>query len=421
MRRALLAVVPLLVACAADPPASARGPTAAVAPLSTVVLTGLDVLEREGFALLRGRRVGLVTNHSGLDRRGRHVVDLLAAAPGVTLVALFTPEHGLRGTEDAPVASGRDPATGLPVHSLYGETRRPTDAMLAGLDTLVFDVQDVGVRFYTYGATLGLVLEEAARRGLRVVVLDRPNPLGGGAFDGPLPDEDLVGRFTSFWAVPVTHGLTLGELARLMNARLKADLTVVPCEGWRRGTLFDETGLPWVNPSPNLRSLDEELLYPMIGLTEAGPVSVGRGTDRPFEYVGAPWVDGPRLAAALNGRDLPGLWFDATTFVPSATDVTGRANVRYPFTGERCQGVRVVVTDRRAVRPVEAGLHLVDALLHLHPGRYRVDGLRGLVGSQAVLDALRRGEAPAAIVARWRADPRLRAFAAARDAALLYR
>lgn len=413
-----------LAACAAPPPAPpapAAAPPVTPAPVSTVVLTGLDVLARDGFAPLRGRRVGLVTNQTAIDRRGRHAADLLADAEGVTLVALLSPEHGLRGVEDAPVKSGVDARTGLPVHSLYGETRRPTEAMLAGLDTLVFDVQDVGARFYTYVATLGMVMEEAARRGLRVVVLDRPHPTGGLEVDGPVQDPDLVGRFTSFWPMPVVHGLTLGELAWLMNARIAADLVVVRCEGWRRGRFLDETGLPWVNPSPNLRSVDEALLYPMVALTEANhDVSVGRGTDRPFEYVGAPWVDGERLAADLNARGLPGLWFTAVTFVPSSTDVSGRRNAAYPFADQVCHGVRVTVSDRRAVRPVEAGVHLLDALLTLHPERYRVDRLRGLVGASWVLEALARGEDPAAIVARWRASSELEAFRRARARVLLY-
>ncbi|MCO5166373.1 MAG: DUF1343 domain-containing protein [Planctomycetes bacterium] len=425
MSRAPLALLLLALGCAAPPPAPApptSGPDAGpVAPVSTVVLTGLDVLVRDGCAPLRGRRVGLVVNHTAIDRQGRHAIDLLVAAPGVTLAALLSPEHGLRGDQDAPVASGVDARTGLPVHSLYGQTRRPTDAMLEGLDTLVFDIQDVGARFYTYISTLGLLLEEAARRGLRVVVLDRPNPTGGHGFDGPLQDPDLVGRFTSFWPMPVTHGMTVGEVARLMNDDLAADLQVIACEGWRRGLLQDETGLPWVNPSPNLRSVDEALLYPMVALTEANhDLSVGRGTDRPFEYVGAPWVDGEGLAAALEARALPGLWFSATTFVPSRRDVTGRENVAYPFAEQVCRGVRVVVTDRRALRPVEAGLHLLDALLRLHPDRYRVDRLRGLIGARWVLEALERGDDPAAIVARWRADPALAAFARARARALLY-
>lgn len=414
-----LAPLLLLAACAA-PPAPAPAPAPA-APERAAVLTGLDVLVRDGCSALRGRRVAVVTNHSAIDRRGRHLIDLLVAA-GVDIVAVLSPEHGLRGVEDGPVASGVDARTGLPVHSLYGETRRPTDAMLAGVDLLLFDVQDVGARFYTYVATLGMVMEEAARRGLRVVVLDRPHPTGGLHVDGPVQDPDLVGRFTSYWPMPVVHGLTIGELAWLMNEKLAADLVVVPCEGWTRGRFLDETGLPWVNPSPNLRSVDEALLYPMVALTEANhDVSVGRGTDRPFEYVGAPWIDGERLAADLNARGLPGLWFTPVTFVPSSTDVSGRRNVAYPFADQLCRGVRITVSDRRAVRPVEAGLHLLDALLRLHPERYRTDRLRGLVGAGWVLEALARGDVPAAIVARWRASPDFRDFLRARERVLLYR
>ena len=274
---------------------------------TTRVLTGIDVLARDGFAVLKGRKVGLITNHTGRSVTGATTIDLLHKAPGVTLVALFSPEHGIRGVLDEDVPSSRDEATGLPIHSLYGATRRPTAAMLAGLDTLVIDLQDIGARFYTYPATLGYVMEEAAKRKIEVVVLDRPNPINGWQIEGPLPDEAVLG-FIAYLPMPIRHGLTLGELAQLFNAEKKigADLTVVRAEGWRRDHWFDQTGLAWMNPSPNMRNLNQATLYPGIGAIEYANVSVGRGTDQPFEQIGAPWIDGPRLAAALNARGAAG-------------------------------------------------------------------------------------------------------------------
>ncbi|GAB4188957.1 MAG: DUF1343 domain-containing protein [Phycisphaeraceae bacterium] len=387
------------------------------------VAVGLDALQREGFERLKGRNVGLITNHSGINARGEHILDLMHASPNVQLVAIFTPEHGIRGTEDRHVASDTDPATGLPIHSLYGKTRKPTPEMLKGIDTLVYDIQDIGARFYTYISTLGLCMEAAAENGIRLIVLDRPNPLGGTDFDGPIQDEDLIGKFTSFRPMPITHGMTVGEIALLFKNHhgIGCDLEIIRCEGWRRGMLFDETGLPWVNPSPNMRSVVEEILYPMVALTEANKdVSVGRGTDRPFEYLGAPWLDGDALTAELRSRELPGIWVMRTTFIPSGTDITGRKNYPYQFIDEVCQGVRFVVTDRRAVRPVEAGLHMLAALLKVHPERYRVDKLRGLVGAQWVLDALNAGEPVERIVQRWRNMEAFKAFAEARQRVLLY-
>jgi len=387
------------------------------------VTTGLDALMRDGFAPLQGKRVGLVTNHSGINAQGEHILDLMHASENVQLVAIFTPEHGIRGTEDRHVGSDVDEATGLPIHSLYGKTRKPTPEMLEGIDFLVYDIQDIGARFYTYISTLGLCMEAAKEHGIKVIVLDRPNPIGGIYFDGPIQDEDLVGKFTSFRPMPTVHGMTVGELAKLFNDHygIGCELQVIPCEGWSRAMLFDETGLPWVNPSPNMRSVNEELLYTMVAQTEANKdVSVGRGTDRPFEYLGAPWVDGDALCSELRSRELPGIWAMRTTFIPSGTDITGRENYPYQFIDEVCQGVRFVVTDREAVRPVEAGLHMLDALLKVHPERYSVDKLRGLVGAQWVLDALNARDEVDSIVQRWREDPKFKAFAEVRQEVLMY-
>ncbi|HVG21131.1 MAG TPA: exo-beta-N-acetylmuramidase NamZ domain-containing protein, partial [Blastocatellia bacterium] len=290
------------------------------------VLTGIDVLERDGFKQLEGRRVGLITNHTGRDRAGRSTVDVLASAKNLKLVALFSPEHGLRGAEDAPVGSSRDEKTGLPIYSLYDkDKRRPTAEMLAGIDALVFDVQDVGTRFYTYITTCGLAMEEAAKNRIKFVVLDRPNPINGYDIEGPVADPELTAdpkySFTSYHKIPVRHGLTVGELALLFNSERKmgADVAVIKMEGWRRADFFDATSLTWVNPSPNMRSLTQALLYPGIGLLELTNLSVGRGTDTPFEVVGAPWVDGQKLGDALNRAGLAGVRFVPVKFTPKSS------------------------------------------------------------------------------------------------------
>jgi uncharacterized protein YbbC (DUF1343 family) len=387
------------------------------------VLSGLDVMQADDFAVLKGKKVGLITNHSGINAKGEHILDLMHDSPNVELVGIFTPEHGIRGEEDRHVDSDVDPRTGLPIHSLYGKTRKPTDEMLEGVDVLVYDIQDIGARFYTYISTLGECMIAAGERGITIYVLDRPNPLGGTDFDGPIQDDDLVGNFTAFRPMPTTHGMTVGEIAQFFKQHhgIDCDLQVIQCKGWQRGVLFDETGLPWVNPSPNMRSVNEEIIYTMVAQTEANKdLSVGRGTDRPFEYLGAPWVDGDALCAELRSRDLPGLWVMRTTFIPSGTDISGRKNYPYQFIDEVCEGVRFVVTDRKAVRPVEAGTHMLAALLKVHPERYSVDKLRGLVGAQWVLDALKAGEPVDAIVKKWRDDPKFKAFAEQRQSVLLY-
>jgi uncharacterized protein YbbC (DUF1343 family)/CubicO group peptidase (beta-lactamase class C family) len=360
---------------------------------TTRVLTGIDVLVRDGFAALQGRKVGLITNHTGRAGNGTPTIDLLHKAPGMSLVALFSPEHGIRGVLDVEhVASSTDEATGLPIHSLYGETRRPTDAMLAGIDTLVLDLQDVGVRFYTYATTMGYVMEEAARRKIKVVILDRPNPIGGWQIEGPLPDPDLLSMI-AYMPMPIRHGLTLGELAQLFNAErgIGADLTVVRLEGWRRDQWFDHTGLGWVNPSPNMRNLTQATLYPGIGAIEYANVSVGRGTDQPFEQIGAPWIDGPRLAEALNARALPGIRFYPVTFTP-ASSVHAKV---------ACQGVYMVVTNREVLQPVRVGVEIAAALWRLHGEAFDKKTSERLLGSRSDFARARAGEDPAAIAAGW--------------------
>jgi uncharacterized protein YbbC (DUF1343 family) len=359
-----------------------------------LVRTGIDVLREEGFARLSGSRVGLVTNQTGRARDGVSTVDLLHQEPSVELVALFSPEHGFRGIVDGPVSSDRDPGTGLPIYSLYGETRRPRAAALEGLDTIVIDLQDVGARFYTYATTMAYMLEAASEVGARVVVLDRPNPIGG-AVEGPALDDAQLG-FTGYFPAPVRHGLTLGELARLFNAErgIEANLEVVSVRGWRRSSWFDETGLSWVNPSPNMRNMHQALLYPGIGAIEGANLSVGRGTDTPFEQIGAPWIDGPRLARELSRLALPGVRVYPVRFSPSSSR----------FAGERCEGVFFVVTDRERFRPVRLGLEVAAALHRLFGDRFDLDAVVRLFGSAAMVSKLRAGDATWEIAAAWAAD-----------------
>jgi uncharacterized protein YbbC (DUF1343 family)/CubicO group peptidase (beta-lactamase class C family) len=359
------------------------------------VLTGIDVLLAEGFARLRGRRVGLVTNQTGRSRGGASTIDLLKDAKGVELVALFSPEHGIRGVLDAAVSSSRDDKTGLPIHSLYGQTLRPTSEMLAGIDTIVIDLQDIGVRFYTYVSTMAYVMEEAAKRKIAVVVLDRPNPINGFQVEGPTLPREALG-FTAYYPMPIRHGMTIGELATLFNAENKigAGLAVVQLKGWRRAAWFDETGVPWMNPSPNMRNLNEATLYPGIGAIEGTNLSVGRGTDTPFEHIGAPWIDGVQLAGELRARRLPGIRFYPVTFTPASSK----------YAGETCQGVFMVIADREALRPVRVGLEIAAALARLYPRDFKIEAAERLFGSRAALQRVQAGEDPAAVAASWAGD-----------------
>jgi uncharacterized protein YbbC (DUF1343 family) len=369
-----------------EPP---RG-TAAVNP----VLSGIDVLARDGFKQLRGKKIGLITNHTGRSKDGKSTIDLLHTAPGVQLVALFSPEHGIRGILDVNVPAERDEKTGLTIYSLYGDTRRPTDAMLQGIDTLVIDLQDVGVRFYTYHTAMAYVMEEAARRKLAVVVLDRPNPINGWQIEGPIsqPSQEYI----SYFEMPVRHGMTMGELARLFNEenKINVDLSVIPLENWKRDYWYDDTGLPWINPSPNMRNLNQATLYPGIGAIEYSNVSVGRGTDQPFEQLGAPWIDGVRLSAALNARKLAGVRFYPITFTPTASK----------YANEACQGVFMVVTNRAALQPVRMGLEIVAALASMFGDKFDPLTTWRLFGTPEPIERVRKGEDAATIAAKWTAD-----------------
>jgi uncharacterized protein YbbC (DUF1343 family) len=356
------------------------------------VKLGIDALEGERFAPLAGLRVGLITNHSGLDGEGRRTIDLLSHAPGVRLVALFSPEHGLAGNVEGRVASSTEPATGLPVYSLYGETERPTDTVLEGLDALVFDIQDAGARFYTYVTTLGYAMEAAAKKGVQFYVLDRPDPVNGVTVQGPILENDLR-SFVGYFPLPVRHGMTLGELAEMFNAegKIGAKLHVIKMRGWERSDWYDETGLTWVNPSPNLRTLAEATLYAGPALLEGANVSVGRGTDTPFELLGAPWIDAKKLAAYLNARKIQGVRFLPVDFTPR----------QERFAGEVCHGVQIVLLDRDAFDAPEAGVEIASALYKLFPNDFEIDKTLPLVGARWVLQAIKAGEDARRITYHW--------------------
>ena len=314
----------------------------------------------------------------------------------MTLVSLFSPEHGIRGILDAGVPSATDEKTGKPIHSLYGATERPTSEMLAGLDAIVIDLQDIGARFYTYVTTMAYVMEEASSRKIKVFVLDRPNPIGGAQIEGPAMAPPTASFTSYFPSMPIRHGMTMGELARLFNGEKKigADLTVVAMKNWRRDEWFDETGLAWVNPSPNMRTLYAATVYPGLGAFETTNISVGRGTDTPFQQIGAPWIDGQRLSDALNARRIAGVRFYPVRFTPSSD----------PFANQECQGVFLVITDRAALRPVRVGVEIASALYKLFPTQFRIDSALRLFGSSDGLTRIKAGEDPAAIAATWAAD-----------------
>ena len=347
------------------------------------VLTGIDVLERDGFRQLAGRKIGLITNHTGRNRAGVSTVQLLHDAKGTQLVALFSPEHGYEGKVDiSKVGDSKDTSTGLKVFSLYGETRKPTAAMLEPIDTIVFDVQDVGTRFYTYNSTMGEAMKAAAEHKRRFVVLDRPNPINGVDVAGPMLDKGKE-SFVGFHRLPVRHGMTTGELAKMFQSELKLDLDlqIVPCEGWRRTDAWDATGLTWVNPSPNMRSLTEAFLYPGIGLLETTNVSVGRGTDTPFEVIGAPWLDGRKLAAELNARSILGTSFVPIRFTPSSSK----------FEKQECRGVNIVITDRRRFEPLRVGFEIASALRRLHRNDWDPKSYDRLLSNERTLNAVLEG------------------------------
>jgi uncharacterized protein YbbC (DUF1343 family) len=391
------------------------------------VAAGIDVLEEEHFAPLAALaakhggqlRLGLLTNQNGLDAQGRRTIDILAhdaeaAVPGLKLKLLFSPEHGINGALDKEgIQNGKDPSSGVPVLSLYGASasdRRPSLETLRGLDAVLIDLQDAGVRFYTYEAVVRYFLEAAGHSGTEIVVLDRPNPITGAFVQGPLSDAGSE-SYVNVAPIPVRHGMTLGELARYFNGEYKlgAPLSVVEMKGWQRGDWFDATGLTWTNPSPNLRSLREAILYPALGLIETTNVSVGRGTDTPFAYVGAPWIDGPQLAHALNARLLPGVRFVPVKFTPHSP---------YPYADQLCHGIELIVTDRNVVDSPELGLEIASALHKLYGDKYALNKIETLLVNRSVLEALQAGRDPQRIAEDW--QQQLRDFEIRRKPYLLY-
>jgi uncharacterized protein YbbC (DUF1343 family) len=381
---------------------------------NATVLTGLDILESQDFELLKGKRIGVLTNQTGVDSSGRRTIDVLAHAPGVQLTAIFSPEHGVTGELDVThVGNSRDAATGVPVYSVYGgsdSARRPPLDVFKQLDAVVFDLQDAGVRFYTYETTLGYFLEAAAKAGIQLIVLDRPNPITGTLVQGPLSEPGRE-NFNNYGLVPVRNGMTLGELAQMFNSEhnIHAKLTVVAMQGWMRGDWFDSTGVEWINPSPNLRSLTEAALYPGVGLIEGTNISVGRGTDTPFELLGAPWINARELSAYLNARQIPGVRFVPITFTPDSSN----------YTGQPCHGVNIVLTDREFLDAPELGMELAAALLKLYPQQYHVERILEILASKAVYDELTRGEDPHRIDLDWQDD--LQKFAKIRERYLIYK
>jgi uncharacterized protein YbbC (DUF1343 family)/CubicO group peptidase (beta-lactamase class C family) len=373
------------------------------------VRPGIEVLAAQGFAPLVGKSIGVISNHTGIDASGRSTLTLLLRAPGVKVKAIFSPEHGLSGNLDAKVSSGQDPGTGLPVYSLYGEVKRPTAQMLRNLDALVYDIQDVGARYYTYITTMAYAMEAAAAAGLDFYVLDRPDPITAAMVQGPVLDPGLQ-SFIGYFPLPVRYGMTVGELAQLFNREkaIGAKLHIVRMEGYQREIWFDDTGLPWVNPSPNIRSLTQALLYSGVALVESANVSVGRGTAMPFEVMGAPWISGQRLARYLRARQIRGIAFEPVAFVPQ----DGR------FRQQRCQGVRLRLVDRGALDGPALGIELAAALYHLYPGEFQLDRTLSMIGSREVLRAIKAGDDPREIRQRW--TVRLQDFCRRRAKYLLY-
>lgn len=373
------------------------------------VQPGIAVLEDEYFKPLVGYHIGLITNDSARDLNGKRTIDVLAHSPGVTLSAIFSPEHGLTVSKEGSVASTRDAATGLPVYSLFGTTRKPTPSMMRGLTALVYDIQSVGVRYYTFITTMKYGLQAAALYHLPMFVLDRPDPINGAVVEGPMLDPDLI-SFVGPFSMPVRYGMTIGELAEMINAEdhIGANLHVIKLKGWHRDDWFDETGMTWVDPSPNIRNLTENVLYPALGMIEYSNISVGRGTDTPFEVLGAPWIDGRALADYLNHRRIPGVRFIPRDFTPTAAK----------FKGEVCHGINLVVLDRRALDSPELGMEIAAALLKLYPQKFKLSPSLKLIGSRKTLAAIEAGKNPRAVAGDWQTD--MIPFLAIRRKYLLY-
>jgi uncharacterized protein YbbC (DUF1343 family) len=376
---------------------------------SSPVQTGIDVLKANSFLPLAGLRIGLITNHSGIDSTGQRTLDLLHKTSAFKLVAVFSPEHGLSGERDESVPSSIEPITGLPVYSLYGKVKRPTDKMLKNLDALVFDIQDAGVRFYTYITTMGYTMEVAAKKGISFYVLDRPNPITASWIQGPILDRNLI-SFTGYFPLPTRHGMTVGELAEMFNAEKKigVKLHTIKMQGYKRTNWYDETGLPWVKLSPNLRTLTEATLYPGVAMVEGSNVSVGRETDMPFELLGAPWINSGELALYLNNRKIQGIRFVPVDFTPKSP----------PFKHKTCHGVQMILVDRQTLDSPALGIEIASALHQLYPREFQLHETLGLIGSHEVLQAIQEGQDPKFIVQDYQKS--LEQFSKIREKYLLY-
>ncbi|HCF95798.1 MAG TPA: DUF1343 domain-containing protein [Verrucomicrobia bacterium] len=380
------------------------------------VRTGLERVD-DYRSLFEGKRVGIIANHTACDRQGRHIVEVFDAMEGVEVTALFSPEHGLYGTEDAGarVEGSTDPVRGLPVYSLYGKTLKPTAAMLEAVDVLVFDIQDVGARFYTYTSTMSLAMEAAAETGKRFVVLDRPNPITGLHVEGPLLEPEYS-SFVGLHPIPVRHGMTIGELAQMFNGAgwledgRRADLAVVPMTGWSRELWYEETGLGFIRPSPNIPDIATAAVYPGICLLEGTNISEGRGTDQPFLQFGAPWLDSDKLEQALNALNLPGMRFAAAVFTPTSSK----------HRGQECRGVRILLTDRDRIEPFWAGVLIVNTIFKIAPEQFewRQAHFDRLCGTATVREAIILGTVSEALKAGFQAESS--SFEKARKEYLIY-
>jgi uncharacterized protein YbbC (DUF1343 family)/CubicO group peptidase (beta-lactamase class C family) len=389
-----------------------------VAVRNGAVQAGIDVLEAHNFAEIREttgkKKIGVLTNQTGMDGQGRRTIDVLAQAPGISLEAIFSPEHGVTGTLDTTdISNSKDAATGVPVYSIYGSTdaaRRPTPEVLKGLDAIVVDIQDAGVRFYTYEITMGYFLEATAKAAIDIIVLDRPNPVTGSFVQGPVSDSGHE-SFVNYFPLPVRHGMTLGELAKMFNSErnIKARLQVIPMEGWMRGDWYDSTGMAWINPSPNLRSLTEATLYSGVALVEGTNVSVGRGTDMPFELLGAPWINARELAQYLNQREISGVRFVPVSYVPTSSN----------YAGQKCEGVNIILIERNALDGPELGIELASALHKLYPEQFHMEKMTELLVNQSVYDAIAKGEDPQRIAQDWQEG--LNKFQQVRQKYLIYK
>ena len=373
------------------------------------VLNGIDVLQQQNFKPLDGKRVGLITNHTGLAADGTSTIDLFYRSDVCDLVALFSPEHGIRGMMDSRIDSSVDSETGLPVFSLYGETRRPKPEMLRGIDALVFDIQDIGVRFYSYSITMAYCMEAAAHANIPFFVLDRPNPIGGIHVEGPMLDADKT-SFVGYMPLPIRHGMTVGELARYFNSEngIGVELHIIEMKGWRRTFYYSDTGQLWVNPSPNMRNMLEAILYPGVALLEKTNVSVGRGTDRPFEIVGAPWIEPRHFAAALREAQPAGIEFVPMYFTPEESKNKG----------EMCGGVNIIIIDREKVHSVILGLTLISVLHRLYPDEFELDKVMQLLCNAKAMEMLKAGLPPVEVLQA--AGPEVDAFMSGRRKALIY-